>query len=53
MSEKTILWIVIVVCIAIHLIVSDICNCIKDRNENKNKDENEDEKDFKNQNKTE
>lgn len=51
MSEKTILWIVIVVCIAIHLIVSDICNCIKDKN--KNKDENEDKKDFENQNKTE
>ena len=51
MSEKTILWIIIVVCIAIHLIVSDICNCIKDKN--KNKDENEDKKDFENQNKTE
>ena len=44
MSEKTILWIVIIGCITINLIVSEICNCIKYKKSDKKND-------FENQNK--
>lgn len=30
MSEQTILWIIIVACVAIRMCVHDICDCIRD-----------------------